>query len=254
MREREARLKGAHAEQAAKEIEVELDNVRVAWSRFIENGRLAEVSAAMEPLQIFYTLRSSFDEAEVTFRAAAQALTAPRPERGSERARLGGLALAHQAAFLDGQWRRREANEVASQVLDLLDESVHPREVACALLVRGSTLVRMGDVKQGFEIAERALAIHRTTGLFLGNSAGSHHAGSPVPRCRRARSCAEAYYRESIAVQESFGDCTVVVPYSSAGLGYLMTERGQYTEGLRLLLDGLALSERRGDASTQETC
>ena len=104
----EARLKGQLGEQVAKEIEAELDNVRAAWRRFLEAGRLAEVSAAMEALQIFYTLRSSFDEGEVTFRATAQALTTPPPERGTERARLGGLALAHQATFLDGQWRRRE--------------------------------------------------------------------------------------------------------------------------------------------------
>ena len=135
----------------------------------------------------------------------------------------------------------------------MLDESVHPREAACALLVRGSTLVRMGDPKHGFEIAERALAIHRTTGNPWGTARALTSLGL-LSRDAIGPSRAEAYYRESIAVQESFGDRTVVVPYSLAGLGYLMTERGQYTEGLRLLLDGLALSERRGDASTQELC
>lgn len=253
IREREARLKGQHAEQAAKEIEGELDNVRVAWTRSLEAARLTEVSAAMEALQIFYTLRSSFDEGDVAFRTAAQALTTPRPERGSERARLGGLALAHQAAFLDGQWRRREASDLASEALELLDENVHPREAACALLVRGSTLVRMGEAKQGFEIAEHALAIYRAAGDPW-NTARALTSLGLLSRDAVGLSRAEAYYRESIAVQESFGDRVVVVPYSLAGLGFLLTERGQYTEGLRLMLDGLALSERRGDASTQEIC
>ena len=253
LRERETRLKGANADQAAQEIDGELDNVRVAWSRLIQTGRLAEVGAAIEALQIFYTLRSSFDEGELTFRVAAQALTTPKPERGSERARLGGVALAHQATFLDGQWRRREANEVASLALELLDEIFHPRETACALLVKGSTLVRMGDLKAGFEIAEHALAIHRATG-DLWNTARALTSLGLLSRDAVGPSRAEAYYRESLAVQKSFGDRRVVVPYSLAGLGYLMTERGEYAEGLRLMLEGLSLSEQRGDASTQELC
>ena len=102
-------------------------------------------------------------------------------------------------------------------------------------------------------MAERGLAIHRTSGDPWGTARALTTLGL-LSRDSVGRDRAEAYYRESIAVQKGSGDCVVVVPYSLAGLGYLMTERGEYTEGLRLLLDGLALSERRGDASTQELC
>jgi len=253
LRAREDGLKSAHPETAAKEIEAELDNVRVAWSRLLEMDRLGDVSAAMEALQIFYTLRSSFDEGETTFGSAGRILGKAAPARGTERARLAGLALAHQAAFLDGQWRRREANEVAARALELLDERAHPREAASALLVRGSTLIRMGEQRRGFEMAERALAIHRTADNPWDTARALTTLGL-LSRDAVGPARAEAYYRESIGVQESFGDRVVVVPYSLAGLGYLMTERGQYEEGLRLMLDGLALCERRGDASTQELC
>jgi predicted ATPase len=249
----EAGLKGPSPEIAANEIETELDNVRAAWSRLVERRQLEQVSVAIEALNLFYTLRSSFAEAEAAFKAAAQAFSVPRPERGSEGARLAGLALALQASHCDSRWRHQEAIALSVKALDLLEESRHPRETAYALFTWGFALVWAGSKQQGFEASERALDLYRTTDDRWGaaralNLVGLHYRdwAGPIK--------AEACYRESIAIQQSFGDRTIVMPHSLMGLGYVRTQQGDYAEGCRRLLEALAISEKRADRWCESLC
>ena len=107
-------------------------------------------------------MRALFDEAEAAFKAAAHAFSIPKTDRGSDRARLAGLALAFQANHCISQCNNDEAVVLAGHALEFLDEKHEPRETAFATLTWGVALVWSGKEQQGFDACKSAIQLYRT--------------------------------------------------------------------------------------------
>ena len=198
-------------------------------------------------------MRALFDEAEAAFKAAAHAFSIPKTDRGSDRARLAGLALAFQANHCISQCNNDEAVVLAGHALEFLDEKREPRETAFAILTWGVALVWSGKEQQGFDACKSAIQLYRTTDDGWGTARALNVFGM---ECRdwAGPVTSEAYYRESIAIQQALGNQTVFMPNSLRGLGYVRIEQGDYAEGLRLLHEALALCERIGDRWCERIC
>ena len=236
---REPRLKSGHPKASLDEIGDELDNVRAAWRWMLQRKDLDNIRQAVDTLDLFYSRRASLPEAEATFRVAAETLHMPASAMSTEHARLLGMALLSQAKYDGAQGHYARAAALAAEAKSVLDEHAHRCEWAQALLEGGLFTARAGEFSEGIRNAERGLAILRTAGdswsvangldLFAGfyTTAGDY---TNAERC----------YRESIFIQESSGDRTIVLSSTVIGLGFVLTMQGSYPEGCRLMLAGLS--------------
>jgi predicted ATPase/DNA-binding winged helix-turn-helix (wHTH) protein len=251
--ERAPAFKGTDPQIPAAEIECEIDNVRAAWSRLLETRDLARTNAALETLRFFYALRSGFVEAEQAFRAAVTSFGEPEPERGSEHERILARALALQAHACEDQWHHERAISLAERALSLLDERAHPLEAAHALLIWAiSSLSVGGNVQPAFEASERALALYSAFGDGWETAKALSLLGRCHPWLGPAR--AETCFRDSIELQRALPDRVVVMPECLTGLGDILAEQGKYAEGCQLMVEGLALIERRGRSWSTVLC
>src|SRR6185503_15781686 len=75
LREQARRLKSVNQPRALQEISADIGNVRAAWSRLLEQRRIAGVAAAIEGLSLFYGRRASGNEAEAAFAGVVTAFT-----------------------------------------------------------------------------------------------------------------------------------------------------------------------------------
>ncbi len=242
---RRGALEGEQPLAASAEIAEELDNVRSAWNRLIERERLDVLRTVIDALHLFHYIRGSMAEGEAAFALSSDTLSRPRPERGSERARLAGYSLALRALH-SGPNRHPEVRALAEGALELLDPESQPRESAFALFLSGADLVWHGRADMGFEQLERSVDLYRLTGdhyaaagamAFLGHSYGE------FTRPERA----EALLLESIELQRTTGPKRVVLPLAAYALGHLLAERGDYADGMTWLEEALAVAERNGD-------
>lgn len=252
LRQREELLQSPSPSAALAELETELDNVRAAWARLLESGKLELLAPAIEGLNLFHTRRASFAEAEAAFAALVSRLERLE-EHGAApprvRAGLLGRALSLVAMFLRHRGRYAQASELLERALSLLDELQHPRERAFALVALGSTRAKAGALESGRQLVEQGLLLYRATGEAWGTANALETLGRLyVTAGDFAR--AEAAYRESTDLQRASG----MLPASLLGLGVVTTQQGDYSAGCRMMLDALALFERAGDVWNKMRC
>ncbi|MCI0398980.1 MAG: hypothetical protein L0322_29160, partial [Chloroflexi bacterium] len=97
LQERESRLKGRGQGEAIREIEEEIDNVRVAWRRAVERRKSGEIGQALDSLFHFLRARNLFQEAWDAFHTAAEAFR----RSGEEQVLLLGRILAREGVFAE---------------------------------------------------------------------------------------------------------------------------------------------------------
>jgi tetratricopeptide (TPR) repeat protein len=252
LNERGPSFKGLESQTVAAEIEIELDKVRAAWSWLLRTGAVDLASTALGALELFYTYRSAFPEAEEVFKATVSSFEAPEPEAGSQRAWLLARALVAQAGASEARWRHREVLALSSRALALIDEQHHPLEVAHALLIGAIAAFWSDNRERGVEAGERALRLYRQVGDGWETAKALATIGSCFGWLGAARS--EAYLRESIELQRSLPGGALSIPESLAVLGDVLSEQGKYEDGCRQMRAALALLERRGDSFSKVDC
>lgn len=261
--QRRERLSGRKLVVAAlDEIETEMDNVRAAWRRMLEQKNLTNVDKTHRGLEVFYDYRATFIEGEAAFRAAADALDAPRDTLTKEHARLLGGALLYQGNMSANRGHHRRALELERKAVTLFDENLHKEELAYALLLCGISNLAFGDRRQTTADLERAVALSRSTErplqvawslMFLGN----------VQAWVGDYAKAEGPLRESIAVIEQTGGHFVLqtsigtdaMPHLRAlsGMAAVHTGQGNYEEALRLL-SRTGMTEEQSDKPLKLDC
>jgi predicted ATPase/DNA-binding SARP family transcriptional activator/Tfp pilus assembly protein PilF len=162
LREKQATLLGDLSREAAEEIDLEVDNVRAAWQWAVDEARLDELDASLEPLSLLYGSRGLFQQALDAFAAASERVLA-LADRAAAARRLAGRLLAEQASYLRNRGSYSEAIEVARTALGLAQASQDRRSEAKALFVRGEVAWRQGEFEPARRDLERALALARET-------------------------------------------------------------------------------------------
>jgi tetratricopeptide (TPR) repeat protein len=113
---------------------------------------------------------------------------------------------------------------------------------------------RGADPEQTFAHAERAVELYRKARDQFGLAGALVLFGRISIHVRGEFLRAEASFRESVALQESFGDHCVVLPLSLAGLGNARAMQGHRQEGSELIARGLHIAERFRDVSSMHVC
>jgi predicted ATPase len=244
---REACLQGPNPGGALADIEIEIENVRVAWAHMLAHQQLDSIERVMAPLYLFHTRRASFGEAKASFGTLVESLRAP--SSGGATARILGHALSLQAMSLRQQGRYAHARELLDEALTILDEQQHPRERAFALVACGSTKVKAGSLDEGTALAESGIRLYRSTDDAWGLASSLETLGRLYATGGELAKAEDAY-RESTTIQRASG----MLPSGLMGLGIAMAQQGNYAQGCRLMLEALDTFEKAGDRWNQMRC
>ncbi|MEO8180306.1 MAG: protein kinase [Deltaproteobacteria bacterium] len=251
---RENQLRGVEQRQALKEIDADLAAVRAAWNWMLEHQRLDLVGRAMPALWLYYERAGSRHEAELAFHGVHESFQA-HAQLSVEQRRVVGLALALEGWCCEEQGKSVEADALTRRALELLDPELHPSERARASMTAALYSFNRGAApEQTLGHAVRAVALYRAANDHFGLAGALVLFGRISIHLRGDFVRAEASFRESVALQESFGDRCVVLPLSLAGLGNARAMQGHRTEGSELISRGLDIAERFRDLGSMHVC
>lgn len=243
-------LKAPNIGQVLSEIERELENIRTAWHRMVEQRTLGPLGRAAESLGLFYSLRRPCAEGADVFGLAAEALEAML-EGGAKGARLAGLTLTWQACFVGLQGEDKRAAELLERARSILVESGQEAQLAFTLSEAAATYAG-SDHRRALDMANASLALYRKVHDSWG-TARALNILAIVHAVAGNLFEVEAAGRESLRVQaEATG--AVLFPDTLVLLGSALAQRGRYTEGTALMLDGLSLAEASGDPWSAMAC
>ncbi len=251
--ERHAALHSSKQRRALREMDADWDNVRAAWSHVLARRNTALVGLAIEPLGVYYQ-RRSVAEGRSAFRAVVEAFgPEPRDEQLEER-RVVGLALALQGLFCAEQGLHAEGHTLLSRALLVLDETEHTGDLAFALVTAAFSLRGVDSIERTMSHAERGLALYRRSDDRLGLARALIFAARVSLHVFGDSAKAEAQYREAVAIQKAYGDGSVVLPLSLAGLGQALMLQGEQAEGIVLIREGLSIAESFEDPWSMLSC
>jgi DNA-binding SARP family transcriptional activator/predicted ATPase len=251
-----AGLKGARQQAALAEIEADLGNVRAAWDRAVEQGQVERLAPAMEGLGLFHDWRVRYEEAEVTFRAAAERLAVPEselPAASAARLRAWAGALAWHAHFCRLLGHTGQARDRLQQSLDLLDgpllagQDTRP-DRAFLLHVAGELAYWSGDRQEARQVFARSLALYRALGDRWGVAralCASGMAAQGLGACEEAR----RLHEESLAIRRTLGDQRGAAD-TLLWLAFVLQDQGELKEAERLERESMAISQGLGDRDT----
>jgi predicted ATPase/Tfp pilus assembly protein PilF len=250
LHERRASVLAARRQDVFGEIHADLDNIRVAWQRMVEQAQAEPLLRSLPALSQFYMTRRSRSEAAQMLGSAASAFAAADREGSLEARKVLGLSLTWQALFSDMQGRKGVAVELVKRGAALFSNLKRDSDHGVVLVSFAWVCAGVAEPGEVVAALEEGLAIHRASGdtgwlvralvmsvrVYLG-------ALGDLAK-------AEACLREAVALQKSFGDGSIVFPDSLATLGLIRSEQGHRREGCDLVLEALRSAEEIDDAWT----
>jgi DNA-binding SARP family transcriptional activator/predicted ATPase len=164
----EAGLLGSRQQTTLREMEIESENIRAAWTWAVEQAQVERLGRAMEGLERFYWLSGRFRQAEVAFQAAASTCADCAARNNGAKATCLHVwlrALICQSEFLRALGQRDAARRCQQQCLAILDDSALAG--IDTRLERGKLAQTMGatdcmaDYEQGRQRFEVAYYLYR---------------------------------------------------------------------------------------------
>jgi predicted ATPase/DNA-binding SARP family transcriptional activator len=185
---------------ALEQIEVDLENILVAWGYFIEKNAIAKLKNCIDILYHFFNIRSLFEEGILLFQNAihsANYLAPFDPLLGVLANRLGSLAQ---------RLRRNEmAFQMYSRALAIFEQGGPSSELGLTYIGLGNYYLRVKDFNQALTYSRRGLAcfkflsdrFHEGTALFL--------LGLTYERCADYPT-AKGFLEEALDISREVGD------------------------------------------------
>ena len=236
-------IRGPNSRMALEELEVEFENIRIAWRWAIDGHRLIFLKAGAEALMRFFDARGRYMEAIDMFGEAIAQLEGSDAEN---QATLGTL-LIHQSKFFERRSQLATAEQLARQGLRLL-EPLNERETMIWGLGNLGTIAGIkADHDQAIQHREqalleaRALANDRLIAVGLGWVAISEAARGNVPLSTQ-------HYREAIRLFKKLGN-HIGALFNLNGLATTLLEAGNLIDACSLWLESYELAKTAGELS-----
>ena len=238
-----ADLAGLRQAEAVRELSLELENLRFAWTSAVQERDLAALETSADGIFQFYMIRGLYQEGADAFEAAIRALEAVPPTQSTSllRPRL----LARAGAFDVELSRMEQAGERLQTSVDLLHGSGRNEDLILSLQWSG-ILARMAG-----RYADSRL--HHEESLALAQSAGSQRA---MANAYNGLGNAAYMFGDYEAANESFRSALVLFEDLDDRLGAdrcllnlanVADRQGNYPEARQLYERSLSLSRDIGD-------
>ena len=166
LQQRGAALNSAEQRVVLTEIEVELENIRLAWTWAVEQANLEAIQQALPGLFDFYERRSRFQEGlDLITLAADQLPEAVPPARSAQLEALRRMLSMRRGILIyySGDL------EAATTLLEAsLTPATPPGEAALALSFLGEITRSQGNLTLALEYLERSVTLSRDSGNLNG--------------------------------------------------------------------------------------
>lgn len=234
-------IKGRRQLAALDEIEADLENIRLAWTWAVQSGDEQGMSAAVESLYLFFTLRSRYSEGAQFFYLAYTELNA--------RAEHVGILHRVQARYA---WLKSlssfEPVDLEGQIDECLQTAVakgDQTEIAfCLMLLGNYQFYIRHDSRRAIHFMEQSLAHYARLEDHFYIVAVLHWLGACFGD---AFGPAEAvqYTRRSMELARRYGN-QVALPYNLMDLGWAALCLGEYQKAEDTFREALVYGENMG--------
>lgn len=242
----EVNLKGARQQEAMKEIDANIQNIRIAWNWSVTHAQVERVEEAMESLLCFYEWRGFAQEGEATCRQSIEKIyTSTSSHALCVVARL----LVWQGIFCRNLGNNEQGEQLVRQSLVILD-SLNVADVETRP-GKAFAFLQMGYFANRHEAKEfrtQSLNYYRSVNDEWGASIALYLLGQAVQMLGDYIK-AESYFQESLIIQQKLGNRRGIA-LALRSLGYVALDQGQEELAEQLVRKSLAIiqeSENRAE-------
>jgi predicted ATPase/tRNA A-37 threonylcarbamoyl transferase component Bud32 len=245
----EAELKGSQQQATLAEMDVEIENARVAWNWTVEQGQVEKLDQAIDGLCHFYEWRGRYQEGEAVCRAAAEQLETTASGDGL---RVLAKVLTWQGVFSHALGRPERVSHLLQRSLSLVDRpelaNQDTRAEKAFVLLRRGKVAYDSNRKEAGRLYEQSLALYqelddrwRTANALVGLADVAMSSGLYTK--------AKQLYEQSLALRQTLNDPKGIAD-SLMMLGITAGIRGQLEESERLVREGIVICQKMGDRAS----
>jgi predicted ATPase/DNA-binding SARP family transcriptional activator/uncharacterized protein HemY len=234
----EQELHGANQLECLERLELEHDNLRIAFEWALESGQSSQVEDE-GALQLASSLRW-FWRMHGHFREGCDWLSEALKQAPARKTQARAAALLGLSLLTNGLGDLRASLAPGEESIKIYEELQDQPGLAEAVLVTGLTYLWQGEAKKGYERLNQALAIYRQTNDRWGEAHALYRLGSYMSDYG-GDPAGHAMLEESEAVLEELGDKYLKTSVLVA-LGINNLSRGEYDSAQALLERSLSLT------------
>jgi predicted ATPase/DNA-binding SARP family transcriptional activator len=237
-----ADLRGPGQQQAADEMDLEVENARVAWYWAVAHTQLDRLARSVDGLWLYHARRMRYEEAEAAFRAGVHGLEALDDLTAR---RLRARLLVLWSTFHLEMGHKTRALEIQEQGLALLlelERAGHDvrHEMALAMLHQSRLdYYYRPDPLEARQHYEQSVAMYERLGDRWGLARALDSLGWVVENLGRFAEAGDLC-RRSLAIRRELGDRRGMAD-AMLNLGIISWVQGQWDEADRWLHDSLGI-------------
>lgn len=237
--------------EAVRQINIDLENIEVAWRRAVEQGDAALLRCFFWSLWFVYEAKSWFHAGVELFSGAAAWLDSFQQGAPEEREVYAQL-LAFQGRFQLRLHRLDQSERWMKQSVPVLRQAEAQRDLGLALQTLGLTAWVQGQFLEAQDYFEQSVAAAEQGGDLL-IAAYSRSMSGFAAYGLGEYILAEQLIRERLPVLRQIGKLWGLV-FSLAYLSSILSALERYPEAERVLLEGLAISREVEDRWAVADC
>jgi tetratricopeptide (TPR) repeat protein len=239
LRQKKEHLKARKQAEAIEEVAVEIENVRVAWYRIVEQGKKEKIEKCMGSLFSFYDIQSWFQEGKEIFGRLVERF------QETEKDIFYGKALARHGSFLYRLGFYKNAEDLLKKSLSILRHFGDQKELAFSLNTLGIINYYLGDYTEARQMHEESLRIRREIDDQTGIASSLNTLGNVV-HAQGLYIEAKKLYQGSLEIRRESGDHRRTAS-SLNNLAIVAYSQGDYAEAKGLFQESLAIEKLIGD-------
>lgn len=247
--ERQApRLEGREYLSAMREIEAEIENIRVAWQWAAEYRLVEPISRSLRALETFFDVKSWYAEAFALFAQAADSFEMDEPvgRQGIVLAKLLGqkAVIIWQAGLPFRAGINDDPLLICERSLQIAEKIGESDDLAFALDCLGGVQSQEGRIEEAIQYFQQALVYYEMSREFK----GIYQVTIRIGVCLLMRGKLQEaipYFRRAIAICEEQGNLTHYL-FALLRLADTLRTLGQYDDARNLALSALENSSKIG--------
>lgn len=242
---REGDLGGHNQPEALNDIEIDLENTRIAWNRAVSHYQMGLIDTSLEGIYQFFRIRGRFREGQELLARTVKQLQAVEPGSDTTSEIILTRLLARQGEFLQLLGQTDEAAKLLGESLDAAGRLDLFREKAFSLRVLGDIDFSHGKLQEAEQLYQQSLRLYQSTASHLEIAYVLGRLGWVATHLNKYEEAIH-YYRQSLDI---FRDAN-----SQAGAAYVFDKlginawyAGQYADAQTYFQEGLTIFKRIND-------
>lgn len=240
LKETRTAVKGKNQVDALNKLQIEYENITLAWKWLAEKRDLPEMSDGAETLYQFFSVRSRFTEGIDLFKLATDGISDEQPAALAQ-----AVLLSRQGAL---QQRIRDldaALDSLNRSLAILENMDEPGETGFCLIGLGGVYLRQKKFDQALECSRKAYELFLKTESLDGQSYAMYLEGLILNR-KGDYTAAEPLLERSVETARKSGNARrCIAPLNL--LGDLACNRGDYQAAEAIFSEAVEISRQLND-------